>query len=61
MSKLSQAKTDLVFLKKYSEYMKENEWKYADYEIKAFERLIKYCDVYIKLLKIKDKIVIRYR
>lgn len=45
MSKLSKAKSDLVFLKKYSEYMKENEWKYADYEIKAFERLIKYCDV----------------
>lgn len=55
MSKLTRAKTDLIFLKKYLEYMKEHEWKYADYEIKAYERLLMYCETYIKLKEIKNK------
>lgn len=55
MSKLTRAKTDLIFLKKYLENMKEHEWKYADYEIKAYERLIMYCETYIKLKVIKNK------
>ncbi len=58
MSRLAKAKGDMVFLKKYLKYMKEN-GGYTDYEIKAFGRLIKYCDVYIKLMKIKDKIEIK--
>ena len=59
MSKLSQAKTDLTFLKNRLNEMKEHPWRATEKEIKAFERLIKYCDVYMKLLKIKDKIEIK--
>ena len=55
MSKLTRAKTDLIFLKKYLENMKEYEWKYADYEIKAFERLLMYCETYITLKELKNK------
>ena len=55
MSKLTRAKTDLIFLKKYPENMKEHEWRYAEYEIKAYERLLMYCETYIKLKVIKNK------
>lgn len=55
MSKLTRAKTDLIFLKKYLENMKEHEWKYADYEIKAYERLLMYCETYITLKELKNK------
>ena len=33
MSKLTRAKTDLIFLKKYLENMKEHEWRYAEYDM----------------------------
>lgn len=55
MSKLTRAKTDLIFLKKYLENMKEHEWRYADYEIKAYERLLMYCETYITLKELKNK------
>jgi hypothetical protein len=55
MSKLTRAKTDLIFLKKYLENMKEHEWRYADYEIKAYERLLMYCETYIKIKELKNK------
>lgn len=61
MSKLSKAKTDLTFLKNRLNEMKEHPWRVKDKEVKAFERLVKYCDVYVKLLKIKDKIEIKER
>lgn len=35
--------------------MKEHEWRYADYEIKAYERLLMYCETYIKIKELKNK------
>lgn len=35
--------------------MKEHEWRYADYEIKAYERLLMYCETYITLKELKNK------
>lgn len=59
MSKLSQAKTDLTFLRNRLTELKEHPWRASEKEVKAFERLVKYCDVYVKLLKIKDRIEIK--
>ena len=63
MSKLSQAKTDLNFLKKKideisdvvnsSWYHTAWDYEYSKRDLEALKRCYTYCETYIKLLKIK--------
>lgn len=58
MSKLSQAKTDLNFLKNRIDEISDalnNSWynEYSKRDLEALKRCYTYCETYIKLLKIK--------
>ena len=58
MSKLSQAKTDLNFLKNRIDEITDainNPWydEYSKRDLEALKRCYTYCETYIKLLKIK--------
>ena len=58
MSKLSQAKTDLNFLKKKIDEIQDvvnNPWydEYSERDLEALKRCYTYCETYIKLLEIK--------
>lgn len=58
MSKLSQAKTDLNFLKNRIDEISDavNNSRYHEYskrDLEALKRCYTYCETYIKLLKIK--------
>lgn len=58
MSKLSQAKTDLNFLKKKIDEISDvvnNPWydEYSERDLEALKRCYTYCEIYIKLLEIK--------
>lgn len=58
MSKLSQAKTDLNFLKKKIDEISDainNPWydEYSKRDLEALKRCYTYCETYIKLLEIK--------
>ena len=58
MSKLSQAKTDLNFLKNRIDEISDainNPWydEYSERDLEALKRCYTYCETYIKLLEIK--------
>lgn len=58
MSKLSQAKTDLNFLKNRIDEISDdinNSWynEYSKRDLEALKRCYTYCETYIKLLEIK--------
>lgn len=58
MSKLSQAKTDLNFLKNRIYEISDainNPWydEYSERDLEALKRCYTYCETYIKLLEIK--------
>lgn len=63
MSKLSQAKTDLIFLKNRideisdvlnsSWYRTAWDYEYSKRDLEAMKRCYTYCETYIKLLEIK--------
>lgn len=58
MSKLSQAKTDLNFLKNRIDEISDainNPWydEYSERDLEAMKRCYTYCETYIKLLEIK--------